>query len=61
MDAELFALLEKKVDHVLGRCRTLQDENLRLREEVAGLRKEREEVRARVDEILGKIEGIELP
>jgi cell division protein ZapB len=60
MDAQLIALLEKKVEVLLLKYSGMRRENHALMEEVERLRKERELARARVDEILGKMEGLDV-
>lgn len=70
MALELFEVLERKVEQVLGLYQTLQNENATLmkmleeqekalaetREAVGKLNKERDVVRQRIDQLLNKLE-----
>ncbi|HEY6839120.1 MAG TPA: cell division protein ZapB [Geobacteraceae bacterium] len=58
MELELLAALEQQVENLLNRYQELQRENEGLREENRRLTEERQGVKARVDAILGKLEGI---
>jgi len=58
MNQELFEILENKVNGLLEKYTALKDENNRLAEENHRLQSEREGLKARVDAILGKLEGI---
>lgn len=58
MDAELFEVLEKRVESLLTAYQLLQRENLRMAEENRNLREERDGVKGRIDAILKKLEGI---
>jgi cell division protein ZapB len=58
MNQELFETLETKVSNLLDKYSALKDENSRLAEENQRLLSEREGLKARVDAILGKLEGI---
>lgn len=58
MNHELLEALENKVNGLLDKYSTLKDENSRLAEENQRLQSEREGLKARVDAILGKLEGI---
>lgn len=70
MALELFEVLERKLEQVLGQYQTLQNENATLmkmleeqekaltetREAVTRLNKERDGVRQRIDQLLNKLE-----
>jgi cell division protein ZapB len=58
MDSELFDTLEQKIDVLLEVYGALKQENARMREEIHHLREDRDRIRARVDDIIRKMEGI---
>jgi FtsZ-binding cell division protein ZapB len=58
MNQELIELLEKKVGDVVEKYSALKEENVRLNEEIQRLSSGREEIKSRVDAILGKLDGI---
>jgi cell division protein ZapB len=58
MNADIFELLEQKIDLLLERHQALQRENLSLREEIRKLASEREGIKDRIDAILMKLEEI---
>ena len=58
MNNELLATLENKVADLVDRYTALKDENNRLAEENHRLQSEREGLKAGVDAILGKLDGI---
>jgi len=58
MDAELFMILEKKVEELLAVHAGLKHENVRLKEENSRLIAERSGIRKRIEVILEKLEGI---
>ena len=74
MSLETLKVLEGKVENVLGRQVALKDERDRLQEQLkqaqaritelsgqlASYEKERAQVRARVESILGRLEGLDL-
>lgn len=58
MNADIFELLEQKIDLIVDRYQSLQRENLSLREELRSLASEREGIKHRIDAILKKLEEI---
>jgi len=58
MNQELIEVLEKKINDVVEKYIALKEENSRLNEEVQRLSSDREGIKARVDAILGKLDGI---
>lgn len=58
METELLGLLEKKVEDLLAGYAALKLENVRLSEENRTLLADRGQLKARIDAILMKLEGI---
>ena len=58
MNPDLIETLENKVCDLLGKYSAMKDELARMTEENQRLLSEREGLKARVDAILGKLEGI---
>ncbi len=58
MDSVLFDTLEQKLDILLEVYGAIKQENAQMREEIHLLRGERDRFRARIDDILRKLEGI---
>ncbi len=58
MDQELIELLEKKIGDIVEKYSALKEENARLNEEIRRFSGDREEIKSRVDAILGKLDGI---
>jgi FtsZ-binding cell division protein ZapB len=58
MNQELIELLEKKIGDVIEKYSDLKEENVRLNEEIQRLSNGREEIKSRIDAILGKLDGI---
>jgi cell division protein ZapB len=58
MDAALFDALEFRIEALLKEYAELKQENCLLQEENRKLVQEREGFKARIDAILGKLEGI---
>ena len=58
MDAALFDALEYKIEALLKGYAELKQENFLLQEENRKLLQEREGFTARIDAILGKLEGV---
>lgn len=58
MNPDLIETLENKVGDLLGKYSAMKDELARMAEENQRLLLEREGLKARVDAILGKLEGI---
>jgi cell division protein ZapB len=58
MNPDLIETLENKVCDLLGKYSAMKDELARITEENQRLLSEREGLKARVDAILGKLEGI---
>jgi cell division protein ZapB len=58
MNPDLIETLENKVGDLLGKYSAMKDELARMTEENQRLLSEREGLKARVDAILGKLEGI---
>ncbi len=58
METELFSVLEKKVEDLLAGYAALKLENARLSEENRTLLADRGQLKARIDAILMKLEGV---
>jgi predicted nuclease with TOPRIM domain len=58
MDQELIEVLEKKIGNIVDKYTALKEENVRLNEEIQRLSVDREDIKSRVDAILGKLDGI---
>jgi len=58
MDSKLIDALERKIDVLLEAYGALKQENARMREELQALSGERDLIKARIDEIIRKMEGI---
>ena len=58
MDAELFDVLERKVEFLLREFSSMKHENALLKEENQKLLAEREVFKSRIDAILQKMEGV---
>jgi FtsZ-binding cell division protein ZapB len=58
MNQELLEVLEKKIGDVVEKYNALKEENVRLNEEIQRLSGGREEIKSRIDAILGKLDGI---
>ncbi|OGR29743.1 MAG: cell division protein ZapB [Desulfuromonadaceae bacterium GWB2_53_15] len=58
MNQELFEILDSKVNELVEKYTALREENSRITQENQQLLDEREGLKARVDAILGKLEGI---
>ena len=58
MNHELFESLDSKVSDLVEKYRALKEENSRLVEEVELFKMERDEMKSRIDAILGKLDGI---
>ena len=58
MESELFEKLEEKIGNLLGNYTALKEENRILVEENRRFQQEREELKGRIDSILGKLEGV---
>jgi len=58
MDAELFDVLESKVEFLLREFSSMKQENALLKEENQKLQAEREVFKSRIDAILKKMEGV---
>lgn len=58
MSTDIFEALDRKISELLARYGALKEENMALAEENARFRQEREGLKARVDEILSRIEGV---
>ncbi len=57
---ELLDLLEKKIDYLLNRVKELEQENKRLNEELAKEKEIREQVSKKIDNLLQKMEDIDI-
>ncbi|WP_461833790.1 hypothetical protein [Desulfothermus sp.] len=57
---ELLDLLEKKIDYLLNRVKELELENKRLNEELAKEKEIREQVSKKIDNLLQKMEDIDI-
>ena len=57
---ELLDLLEKKIDYLLNRVKELEQENKRLNEELAKEKEIRELVSKKIDNLLQKMEDIDI-
>jgi len=53
-----FDSLEKKVEEVAAYCRALHDENLALRDRVAGLEEEKQSLAGRMEQARSRIEAL---
>lgn len=51
---EILDLLEKKIDHLLGKLRELEEENKQLKEELIREKGIREQVSKKIDNLLQK-------
>ena len=58
MDNELISALEGRIEVLLESYASMKKENVRLGEEIAKLRSDRETVKARVDTLLRKLENL---
>jgi len=58
MNQELIEALENKIGSLVEKYSALKEENVRLNEEINRLANDREEIKSRVDAILGKLDGI---
>ncbi len=58
MTSDLFSVLDERIGNLLERYALLKRDNELLREENRRLLEERDGFRARIDAILGKLEGI---
>ncbi|MBT0666099.1 cell division protein ZapB [Geobacter pelophilus] len=58
MDNELITALEGRIEALLASYASLKNDNLRLSEENAKLRSDRDAVRSRVDGLLKKLENL---
>lgn len=58
MDAELIDILEGRIVQLLSELESLKAANEVLESENRSLRDERAKIRARIDELLAKLEGI---
>ena len=58
MNHELIEILDNKINELMEKYRALKNENGRLSEENERLQVEREAFKARIDTILGKLDGI---
>jgi predicted nuclease with TOPRIM domain len=58
MDSKLIDALEQKIDALLEVYGALKEENARMREEIHLLCGERDLFKARIDDIIRKMEGI---
>ena len=58
MNSELFDALEKRIERLIAEHATMRREVQRLQEENQRLLDERNGFRARIDAILGRLEGI---
>jgi cell division protein ZapB len=61
MSTELFDALEKRLESLLDEYARLRDENVRLREENLRLQEDRQRVKGRIEVVLDRLKGIELP
>ena len=59
MDQELIDQLTQKVERLLTAYTALRGENQQLRADVCQLQEKQQAIRARIDELLGKLEGID--
>ena len=59
MDQELIDQLTQKVERLLTAYTALRGENQQLRADVRQLQEKQQAIRARIDELLGKLEGID--
>jgi len=57
---EVLDLLEKKIDFLLNRVKELKEENKRLTEELAREKEIREQVSKKIDNLLQKMEDIDI-
>jgi len=57
---ELLDLLEKKIDYLLNRVKELEQENKSLNEELAKEKEIREQVSKKIDNLLQKMEDIDI-
>ncbi|GAB6887321.1 hypothetical protein JCM13304A_08190 [Desulfothermus okinawensis JCM 13304] len=57
---EILDLLEKKIDHLLGKLRELEEENKQLKEELIREKGIREQVSKKIDNLLQKMEDIDI-
>jgi len=57
---EVLDLLEKKIDYLLNRVKELEEENKRLNEELVREREIREKVSKKIDNLLQKMENIDI-
>jgi predicted nuclease with TOPRIM domain len=57
MNQELIDVLETKIGVVLEKYNDLKEENAMLHDEIQRLTSDREEIKSRVDAILGKLDG----
>ncbi|SMP49899.1 cell division protein ZapB [Desulfonatronum zhilinae] len=53
---DILTQFEEKIDRLLQRIQTVEDENLRLREELEAEKKQKQEVLSRIDNLLKKIQ-----
>lgn len=58
MDAKLIDILEERIVQLLSELEALKAANAALESETRSLREERTQIKARVDELLAKLEGI---
>ncbi|WP_169732613.1 hypothetical protein [Desulfonatronum lacustre] len=53
---DILTQFEEKIDRLLQRIQTVEDENLRLREELEAEKNQKQEVLSRIDNLLKKIQ-----
>ncbi len=53
---DILTQFEEKIDRLLERIQTVEDENLRLREELEAEKNQKQEVLSRIDNLLKKIQ-----
>jgi cell division protein ZapB len=58
MEGELFTTLENRIESLLSEYADLKRDRARLEEENSRFRREREELKSRIDTIIGKIEAV---
>ena len=59
MDQELIGRLTEKVERLLAAYTALKGENQQLRSELRQVQERQQAVKVRIDELLGKLEGID--
>lgn len=57
---DILTQFEEKVEHLLGRLRVLETENLRLQQELDSERTQKQEVLGRIDNLLKKIQEMNM-